>query len=115
MIHLPCGTPAEAKVVKRFVKYLEEQRRKPFALNGFTHSNSSFPTFAGYWRRSTRGALLQENVVLFLLDYHHNLESQAMVDNLAQLKRSLQEWYVEFTGAPQDEIWMVAHPIARVL
>lgn len=115
VIHLPCTTPAEAKVVKRFVTYLEEQRRKPFALNGYTHSNSSFPTFVGYWRRSTRGKLLQENVVLFFLDYQHGLESQTMVDNLAQIKRSLQGWYVEFTGEPQDEIWMVAHPIARVV
>ena len=115
VIHLPCRTPAETKVTKRFANYLEAQRRKPFAIKGYTHSNSSFPTFTGYWRPSTRGTLLQENVVLFLIDYEHSLESQAMRDNLAQIKRLLQGWYVEFTGKPQDEIWMVAYPIARVV
>jgi hypothetical protein len=115
VIHLPSRKPGEAKVVKRFVKYLEGQRRKPFALKGYTHSNSSFPTFAGYWRPSTRGNFMQENVVLFLIDYEQSLESQAMLDNLSQIKRFLQGWYAEFTGKAQDEIWIVAHPIARVV
>jgi hypothetical protein len=50
-----------------------------------------------------------------MIDYEHSLESQPMLDNLAQIKLLLQGWYVEFTGKPQDEIWMIAHPIARVV
>src|SRR5947208_315891 len=111
--HLPCNKPDEIKVVKRFANYLEAQRKKPFGLKGYTKSVTTARTFTGYWRRSTRGKFLQENVVLFLIDYEHSLESQAMLDNLAQMKQFLQGWYVEFTGKPQDEIWMVAHPIAR--
>ena len=87
-------------VVKRFANYLEAQRKKPFGLKGYTKSVTTARTFTGYWRRSTRGKFLQENVVLFLIDYEHSLESQAMLDNLAQMKQFLQGWYVEFTGKP---------------
>jgi hypothetical protein len=113
--HLPCNNTAESKAITSFAKYLEAQRTRPFGLKGYTKSVTSGRTFTGYWRRTTRGKFLQENVVLFLIDYEHSLESQAMLDNLARMKQSLQGWYLEFTGKPQEEIWMVAHPIARVV
>ena len=65
VFHLPCSDNAEAKVIKRFVAYLESQHQKPFALRGYTHSTATNRTFTGYWRPSTRAPANAKNKVSF--------------------------------------------------
>ena len=115
MFHLPAALPQEAKVINKFIGFLEDLRNKPFGLHGFTASTLAPAAFIGYWRLSTRTGYSVEKVVLVIIDFELGLESDALRDRLASIKAEIQRLYKKHTGQQQDEIWMIAHPIVRLV
>lgn len=113
--HLPVGKPQELLVVREFIKFLEAQRKKPFQLKGFTRSAFAPPAFADYWRAHQRGGYVLESVVLIMIDFDLSLESDEFRERLSAIKTTIQKLYQGHTGIQQDEIYMVAHPIVRMV
>jgi hypothetical protein len=115
MCYLPANNAAEVKVVYDLINHLEKQRKQPLGLLGFTRSAFAPPVYAGYWRHSIKEKLLQEKVVVFTLDYDADIEKGAVLQAAAQLKTFIRNAYQRHTGIEQDEIWMVAQPIVRIV
>ncbi len=113
--HFPCNNAEEAHLIQAFVDYLEKRRGKPFGLHGYTHSAIRSPVYTGCWRLQKSKKYLKENVVLFLVDFDFPLESDQLTQAMREMRAKIQEWYETHTGLTQQEIWIVAHPVVRLV
>ena len=112
--HLPYGNAAEEKAFARVINYLQEQRRNRLGVTGYTFSDPS--SFHGFWWSAKRRQWVQDRIVLLTIDYRVPIgnPNRSLLEHLERLKTVIEEAYSHF-GSPQDEIWIVKHPIDRIL
>jgi hypothetical protein len=63
----------------------------------------------------SRKSCCKEKVVVFTLDYDADIEKGNVLEAAAHLKTFIRKSHQTHTGIQQDEIWMVAQPIARIV
>jgi hypothetical protein len=115
--HLPVTHPGEEKALKAIMNYLRRQRTRRLGVNGFTLSKYLPAAFKGYWYDETKPKgkrWVEEDVVLGIVDYKLPAPPQtvSLSGKIAELKMVIKESYDRYER-PQDEVWVVAHPVIR--
>jgi hypothetical protein len=110
--HLPLNNAREEKAVLRILRYLKEQRREPIGVKGFTHSEFRPSSFRGFWWDARRREWVEDKVVLCIVDYKLGFSDERLSVKVEELKRTIREAYRK-CGSPQDQVWVVAHPVIR--
>lgn len=108
---LPARVAAEVRAVRDVVDHLQEQKKGPVPLTGFTCSDIQPSVFTGYWRPRTRWH--EEPVVSFIIDYGIRMnETQQLNQVLQQLERDIKKIYAD-NKRPQRVIWIMAQRALR--
>ena len=81
-------------------------------MNGYTHSQLRPGVFHGYWWPEDAEDPVHERIVLCLVDYLLDFDSPQLSDQVRELKQTIRRCYRKHRS-PQEEIWVVAHPILR--
>ena len=66
----------------------------------------------GYWWSETQNRWDLERVTLFVVDYGLSLDDPKLERALGRLKWEITQQYANY-GSQQEEIWLIAHQIAR--
>jgi hypothetical protein len=105
-LHLPVNTEDERRAARQVINELVSR------YGGATISLLESPVFRGYWESD--GEVFEDVIALFLIDVQNReIESPEFVAELTELRTFSFRAY-EQAGAPQLEIWLVAHSIFRV-
>ena len=110
--HLPLNNSAEEKAVKNIIDYVEAQRRNRIGIEGYTYSAAS--AFYGRWWSSEARGWMEDKIILLIVDYKIPLTDKrfSLSEKVAELQRVIHESYDRY-GRPQEEVWVVAHPVIR--
>lgn len=112
MFHLPLNDTKEEKAANKVVQYLQSQKQEDGGVKGFTHSVFRQTVFRGWWWSQATEQWCQDQIVLFMVDLKIDFADQRLSAQIRELKKTIRHWYRYF-GKPQEEIWVVAHPITR--
>jgi hypothetical protein len=114
--HLPQDSRGnEYRIVVDLINFLEGMRGKNVNLRGYTKTVEFPPVMEGFWRNSTRKQFLKEDVVLFIIDFDCTIRDDQLWETIAEIKQFLKDRYLFHTGKSQDEIWIVAHSVFRLV
>lgn len=102
--------PNQLYVVRDFVKYLQKTD-----LTGFSMSSLMDTFFTGFWRAHVDDEFEEENVVLLMIDHPLDRNDPGLWNFVAQMKHEIQKLYRRHTGEQETEIWIVIHPIDRLV
>jgi hypothetical protein len=97
-------------VVAHFIEYLKKS-----GLNGFSMSSLMDTVYTGFWRSQPHEEFEEENVVLFVIDYALDRNDPALWKFMALLKREIQRLYRKYAGEKEQDVWIVAHSIDRLV
>jgi hypothetical protein len=104
---------AEYQAVDAAFTYLEQFRKQPLGVRGYTHSTARPPSHFGAWWSSQRRRWVRDKLVLCFVDFKVNFNDQELTRILAELKDAIRTAYCQFTGKSQEEYWVVAHHVVR--
>lgn len=112
---LPNNNPAEADTVLAVIDLLKERRRPPRGrgkIQGFTQSRSIPAAFEGFYWSANRRRWVRDNVVLLTVDHEFRITDPRLHSEIDEWKQTIAELYFD-NGSPQDEIWVITHPVWR--
>lgn len=115
MIYLPITTTPEYDAVSEIIDYLKEQRRirpRQHAIRGFTYSSLLPCAFVGYWWSSKRRQWVRDRIVSIVIDLNMNADDPTLQEIVGRFRQKIVEAY-QTNGVPQEEIWVMIHPIWR--
>ena len=110
--NLPVNNVREEKAFSKLLAYLDELRHEEIGVSGYTHSQIRLAVFHGYWWPEGAIKPIHDYIVVTTVDYRLDIDSPEISDKIKELKQTIRKWY-RHHGSPQDEIWVVAHPILR--
>ena len=110
--NLPVNNVQEEKALFKVVDYFNELRHQEIGVTGYTYSETRPVAFHGFWWPDGADEPVHDQIVLCTVDYLLGSGSQELSQKVKELKQTIRKWYRYF-GSPQDEIWVVAHPILR--
>jgi hypothetical protein len=110
--NLPVNTGREEKAFFQVVAYLDELRHQALGVTGYTYSETRPTAFHGFWWPEGADRPVHDRIVLCTVDYLLESGSQELSRQVKLLKQTIRKWY-RYYGSPQDEIWVIAHPIIR--
>ena len=108
---LPANRGEEVKAIRDVIDYLETQRRDG-TVTGFTRSELMQPVFHGYWWDDDLKRWERESVVLFIVDYHFDLDDQKLEKVIGSLKDKIARCYGKY-GSEQKSLWVIAQRAIR--
>jgi hypothetical protein len=112
---LPNNNPAEAEAILAIIDLLKQRRRPPRGrgkIQGFTQSRSIPATFEGFYWSSRRRRWIHDRVVLLTVDHEFSITDPLFHDEIDEWKQTISQLYSD-KGSPQDEIWVITHPVWR--
>jgi hypothetical protein len=112
MCNLPVNHRNEEKAFFTVLDYLNELRHQGIGVSGYTHSVLRPSAFLGYWWPETATEPVRDRIVLCTIDFLLDVNSPELSLQVTRLKQAIRKWY-RHHSSPQDEIWVVAHPILR--
>jgi hypothetical protein len=111
--HLPVNNAEQEIVIFEFLKLLKELKNIEGAeIGGFTMSRVESPVFFGYWWFQEQKKWARDKLILCYIDYKIDPDRQAVSEIIRQLKQSIEDLYRTYSN-PEEEIWVVAHPVVR--
>lgn len=110
--HLPVNTFQEEKAFFKILEYLKELRGQDIGVSGYTFSDVRPAVFHGCWWPESSDEQVEDQIVLLSVDYLLPLGSRELSNKVADFKPTIKKWY-RYYQSPQEEIWLVAHPIIR--
>lgn len=110
--HLPVSNDREERAFFDFLKQLKTLRHQRVGVSGYTHSQVRPAVFFGYWWPDLAKDPIQDYIVLTTVDFLLDMSSPELSKIVRELKQTIRRCYRKF-GSPQEEIWVVAHPILR--
>lgn len=113
--YLPEGRPDEAKAVASFITYLRSKRgtrRGHGRITGFTRTRTFPHPYEGWWWSTTRQRWVRDPLAVVVIDHELPIGDQRCQDQIDEFKQTAAKCYAD-AGRPQEEIWVVAHPIWR--
>ena len=112
MCNLPVNDGQEEKAFLEVLEYLNSLRHEQIGVSGYTHSESRPAAFHGYWWPENASEPAHDQLVVCTVDYRLASGSKELSKKVRELKHIIRKWY-RYYASPQDEIWVVAHPIIR--
>lgn len=112
MFNLPIEDENEELAINYIISYLQNQRTQRIGLGGFTHSLLKNPVFRGFWWSKVRQQWIKDRLVLFVIDYHLDIDDPLLIQHLRTLKITIAVAYRTY-GSLQEEIWLVSYKILR--
>jgi hypothetical protein len=112
MCNPPLNNRQEEKAFFQVVEYLNELRHQVIGVGGYTYSETRPAAFHGFWWSDDGDAPVHDQIVLCTVDYLLPMGSRELSQQVTALKQTIRKWY-RFYGSPQEEVWVVAHPIMR--
>ena len=112
---LPNNNTAEAEAILVIIDLLQERRRPPRGrgkIQGFTQSRSIPAAFEGFYWSSKRRMWIRDNVVLLTVDHEFRITDSRLHAEIDEWKQTIANLYSD-NGSPQDEIWVITHPVWR--
>jgi hypothetical protein len=110
--NLPVNTMQEEKAFLKVLVYLNELRHQHIGVSGYTHSVMRPAVFHGYWWPENAASPIRDHIVVCTIDFLLESSSSELTAKVKELKQTIRKWYRHY-GSPQDEVWVVAHPILR--
>ena len=110
--NLPVNSLQEERAFFKVIAYLDELRHQGIGVTGYTHSEMRPPAFYGYWWPANAAQPIRDHIVMCTVDYLLASGSHDLSLRVKELKQTIRKWY-RHHGSPQEEIWVVAHPILR--
>ena len=110
--NLPVNNIQEEKALFKIVAYLNELRHEGVGVSGYCYSETRPVAFHGFWWPEGADEPVHDQIVLCTVDFHLSSGSQELSQQVKALKQNIRKWY-RYYGSPQDEIWVIAHPIMR--
>ncbi len=110
--NLPVNNAREEKAFLKILAFLNDLRKDRIGVTGYTHSEMRPAVFHGYWWPEDAAEPVHDQIVVCTVDYLLPSGSPELSVRVQELKRTIRKWYRHF-GSPQDEVWVVAHPILR--
>lgn len=111
VIHLPLNNAREEMALAEVVRYLKGRRTSKVGVTGFTLSDYPLTSFTGLWWSSEQTQWIEDGIVLCFIDLL--AETQAAIDaEVGKIRQRIIEAY-RVHGSPQEEVWVVAHPVIR--
>ena len=110
--NLPVNNWPEEQAFFAVLEYLKSLRNQAIGVSGFTHSMLRPAAYLGYWWPDDAQEPVRDRIVICTVDYRLEFSSQQLSQQVKSLKQSIRKWYRHF-GSPQDEIWVIAHPVMR--
>ena len=112
MCNLPLNNAREEKALFQIVEYLNELRHQGIGVTGYTYSETRPVVFHGFWWSEGAAEPIHDQIVLCTVDYLLPFGSKELSQQVKLLKQAIRKWYRHYRS-PQEEIWVVAHPIMR--
>ena len=112
---LPLRSLAEERAFKAVIAYVRDQQQKGIGIDGYTYSTPG--AYSGYWWSTETSNWVQDKIVLLFVDYKISLgdpKAPAIAEEITELKVKIHGFYERY-GSPQEEVWVVAHPIMRYI
>jgi hypothetical protein len=110
--NLPVNSVQEEKAFFAVQEYFNGLRHQGIGVSGYTHSVLRPAAFHGYWWPADADEPVHDQIVVCTVDYLLATDSKPLSDQVKSLKQTIRKWY-RYYGSPQDEIWVMAHPIMR--
>ena len=110
--NLPVNNAQEEKAFLDVLELLNDLRHQEIGVSGYTHSESRIAVFHGYWWREGADEPVHDQLVLCTVDYRLAFGRPELSLQVKKLKQTIRNCYRSY-GSPQDEVWVVAHPIIR--
>ncbi len=110
--NLPVNNVREEKAFLKVLGFLDDLHNQGIGVSGYTHSEMRPPAFHGYWWPENAAKPVRDRIVVCTVDYLLDSGSHELSERVKELKQTIRKWY-RHHGSPQDEIWVVAHPIIR--
>jgi hypothetical protein len=111
---LPINSAAEEKAFKEIIAHLDRLRRQRIGVDGYTYSDPG--AFFGRWRSvdPAQGGWVSDRITLLIVDFKIDLTDPkvSLSEKVTELKNTIHLAYGKY-GRPQEEIWVVAHKVAR--
>ena len=112
MCNVPVNNGQEEKAFLKVLQYLNDLRHRDIGVSGYNHSESRPAVFHGFWWPDGAAEPVHDQIILCTVDYLLASGSEELSQQVKELKQTIRKWY-RYYGGPQDEIWVVAHPIIR--
>jgi hypothetical protein len=112
MCNLPVNNVQEEKAFFQIIEYLNQLRHEGVGVTGYTYSETRPVAFHGFWWPDDGDEPIHDQIVLCTVDYLLASGSAEISQQVRQFKQTIRRWYRHFRS-PQDEVWVVAHPIIR--
>jgi hypothetical protein len=112
--HLPINNAAEEKAFKEIITHLDRLRRQKIGVDGYTYSDPS-AFYGRWWNVGTPGiGWVSDRITLLMVDFKIDLTNTriSLAETVGDLKNTVHQAYAKY-GRPQEEIWVVAHKVAR--
>ena len=110
--NLPVNNVREEKAFLTVLAYVDDLHNQEIGVNGYTYSDMRMPVFYGYWWPEGATKPVRDQIVVCTIDYLLDFGSAEISGQVKELKQTIRRSYRQF-GCPQDEIWVVAHPVLR--
>jgi hypothetical protein len=102
----------EEKAFFQVQAYLHQLRHQGIGVRGYTHSSLRPAVYHGYWWPEDGDLPVRDAIIVCTIDYLLDIDSQEISKKVKELKQTIRRWYRHYKS-PQDEIWVIAHPILR--
>lgn len=110
--NLPVNNLREEKAFRKVLAYLDSLHHQAIGVSGYCHSEMRPPAFHGFWWPTNATKPMHDSIVVCTIDYLLAPGSVELTERLREHKQTIRKWY-RHHGSPQDEIWVVAHPVIR--
>jgi hypothetical protein len=110
--NLPVNNEQEEKAFFKILAYLDDLRHLGIGATGYTFSEMRPAVFHGYWWPENAVEPVHDQIIVCTVDYRLPSGSRDLSAKVKELKQTIRKWY-RHHGSPQEEIWVVAHPIIR--
>ena len=110
--NLPLNNAQEEKALFRVLAYLNGLRHQGIGANGYTHSELRPAVFHGYWWPAGADEPLHDLIIVCTIDFLLPTGSSELSQKVKELKQTIRKWYRHYQS-PQDEVWVIVHPVTR--
>jgi hypothetical protein len=114
VLYLPNNNKAENRAVAKTIRYIQGLRKVKLGQGkvvGFTQSRFPQP-FMGWWYSKNKKRFVPDKLDIIILDHELDVNNPKLATDIEKLKNKVAQFYRE-KGSPQEEIWIVAHPVWR--
>jgi hypothetical protein len=112
---LPYNNRAEADAVNAVIALLKQRRQPPRSrgkITGFTYSRLFPPAFEGFYWSATLRRWIMDRLVLLTVDHEFSISDPRLHTEIDEWKQTIAQLYLN-EGSPQEEIWVITHPVWR--